>query len=138
MNTEPDKASSQRSTGDNPAVSALLRTMYSAPADPAYWSGLEQRVMARLRENGPVAWWAVFSEWRQAGLVAAALALLIAGAAIVHEQRVIASTRELAAGVAAFTVFDNNSDGKPIALTAPSGKATKLDAPERYLDLIKP
>ena len=94
--------------------------------------------MARLRENGPIAWWAVFSEWRSAGLVAAAVALVIAGAAIVHEQQVIASTRELAAGAAAFTVFDSTSDGVAIALTAPSGKRNKLDAPERYLDLIKP
>ena len=106
------------------------------PSDQAYWTGLEQRVIAGLRENGPVAWWAVFSEWRSAGMVAAAVALLIAGAAIVREQQVIANTRDMAAGAAAFTVFDSTYDGQAIALTP--GKHARLDAPERYIDLIKP
>jgi hypothetical protein len=36
-------------------------------------------------------------------------------------------------------VFDSTSDGVAIALTAPTkGKPSRLEAPERYLDLIKP
>lgn len=137
MNNEAPKNSSSV-TGDNPAVTSLLRSVYAAPTDSAYWAGLEQRVIARLRENGPIAWWAVFSEWRAAGMVAAAAALFIAGAAIVHEQQVIAETRELAAGAAVYTIFDSTSDGVAIALTASSGKRSRLDAPERYINLIKP
>jgi anti-sigma-K factor RskA len=140
MNTEPTNNSTSRSAGDHPAVSALLRSAYAAPTDAAYWAGLEQRVLARLRESGPITWWAVFSEWRSAGLVAAAAALLITGAAIVHEQRVIAETRELAAGAALFTVFDSTSEGvgialRPSSVSAPRGR---LDVPERYLEVIRP
>jgi anti-sigma-K factor RskA len=132
-----NKSSEPRSEENNPAMTALLRSMYAAPTDPAYWSGLEARVLTRLRENGPVAWWAGFSEWRSAGLVAAAVVLLIAGVTVVREQQKLANTRDMAAGAAAFTVF-GTSDDAAIALTPPTGKNARLDAPERYIDLIKP
>lgn len=170
MNVENTDNSSVQSAGDDPALTALLRNTYAAPADAsywagfeqrvisqvqdtlllkgayaapadsAYWAGLEQRVMTRLRENGPVAWWAVFAEWRQAGLVAAAAVIFVAGATAVHEQRVYKASREEAAAAAAFTVFDSTSDPINIAMPAASasGKRARLAAPERYLDLIRP
>ena len=70
-----DNAGKPGNSDQSPAVTALLRSMYAPPSNPAYWSGLEQRIISRLRENGPVAWWAVFSEWRSAGMIAAAVAL---------------------------------------------------------------
>ena len=170
MNGLDDNNFSVRSAGDDPALTTLLRNTYAAPADAQYWAGLEQRVMAqvgdtqllqsayrgpvddsywagleqrvmlRLRETTPVAWWSVFSEWRQAGLVAAAAVILVAGATAVHEQRVYNASREEAAAAAAFTVFDSTSEPINIAMPAPSasGKRARLAAPERYLDLIRP
>lgn len=170
MNSQDDNNSSVRSVGDDPALTSLLRTVYAAPTESAYWAGLEQRVMAqvsdtallvseyaapsddsywagleqrvmsRLRENTPVAWWAVFSEWRQAGLVAAAAVILVAGATAVHENQVYKASKEEAAAAAAFTVFDSTSDPINIAMpqTSPNAKRARLAAPERYLDLIRP
>lgn len=170
MNVDNTNTSSVRSAGDDPALTALLRnaytapaeasywtgmerrvmmqvqdtqllkSAYAAPADSDYWTGLEQRVMSRLRENGSGAWWTVFAEWRQAGLVAAAAVIFVAGATAVHEQRVYKASREEAAAAAAFTVFDSTSEPINIAMPAASagGKRARLAAPERYLDLIRP
>lgn len=170
MNGSTDNNSAVRSAGDDPALTRLLRNtyaappdaeywsgleqrvmaqvsdthllqgVYAAPSDPTYWAGLEQRVMSRLRENGPVAWWTVFSEWRAAGMVAAAAVIFVAGATAIHEQQVYKASREEAAAAAAFTVFDSTSDPINIAMPAPSagGKRARLAAPERYLDLIRP
>lgn len=170
MNGLDDNNSSVRSAGDDPALTSLLRATYAAPteagywagfeqrimaqvsdtqllqseyaapSDATYWAGLEQRVMTRLRETTPVAWWAVFSEWRQAGMVAAAAVILVAGATAVHEQQLSKASREEAAAAAAFTVFDSTSEPINIAMPQPSasGKRARLSAPERYLDLIRP
>ncbi len=132
--------SSARSAGDDPAVTTLLRNNYAAPTDPAYWANFEQRLLTRLRESGPVAWWAVFSEWRSAGMVAAALALIIAGAAVIREQQQIASMRDVAAGAAVTTVFENSSDEVTIAAGAVARGAVtpRPVSPGRYIDAIKP
>lgn len=60
MNGDQSHKLSLRSDGDNPALTALLRSTYTAPTDDEYWAGLEQRVLAHIRESGPIAWWAVF------------------------------------------------------------------------------
>ena len=56
-------------------LTALVRDAY-LPASPAesgaYWAGLEQRIMARVRAEGAeTGWWSVLAPWAQAGLVAA-------------------------------------------------------------------
>ncbi|HUQ47238.1 MAG TPA: hypothetical protein VM053_03220 [Gemmatimonadaceae bacterium] len=56
-------------------LTGLVRDAYlpALPAESdAYWAGLEQRIMARVRAEGAEAgWWSVLAPWAQAGLVAA-------------------------------------------------------------------
>jgi len=124
------RINNERSTGADPDVTALLRAAYAAPRDDSYWQGLEQRVMSRLNDSPVVAWWSVLSEWRTAGMVAATLALLLAGATIVREISMDQVRRETVARAAA-------ESGIPIDdATFSFGSRTRpaKDAPERYLD----
>jgi hypothetical protein len=67
-------------------LTAALRALMAPPQDPAYWSGLEASMLARLAEDED--WTAPFARWTSAGLIAAALAALIAGAALVRAHDV--------------------------------------------------
>ena len=126
----------ERSPGADPAVTTLLRAAYAPPADEAFWTSLEARVMSRIQEATPEAWWTVLSEWRGAGLVAAALALLLAGGTLVREQQLAESARQLAAGAAYYTVFEDGSGDFSMAFTIPTDEP--VVAPERYLDPFYP
>lgn len=116
----------------------LLQNAYAAPADDQYWAGLEQRVMTRVRDHG--AWWTVLPQWRGAGMVAAAAALFLVGATTVREQQREAMARDRAAVEAEFTVFDSTIEpvNMAVSLRSPNGKRTRVVAPERYLDMIRP
>ena len=65
---------------------ALLRAHYAAPADPAYWAGLEARVLAHVRQgaDAPAEWWQLLGRWARAGAVAAAVTAVAAAAALVQ------------------------------------------------------
>lgn len=56
-------------------ITGLVRDAYlpTSPAESeAYWAGLEQRIMARIRAEGTEpGWWSVLAPWAQAGLIAA-------------------------------------------------------------------
>ncbi len=59
-------------------VVRALRALYATPGGDAYWDGLEARIMAEVAaEPGSV--WPLFARWAPAGLIAAAVALLMAG-----------------------------------------------------------
>jgi hypothetical protein len=73
-------------------ITAALRAVLAPPVDPAYWSALEATMLARLAEEDH--WTAPFARWTSAGLIAAALAALIIGAALVRTHEVEA--REMA------------------------------------------
>jgi hypothetical protein len=132
------RTGTERSPGADPAVTALLRAAYAAPSDENYWQTFEKRVMSRINESAPVAWWAVFSEWRQAGAIAATVALILAGATMVREQQLAESARQLAAGAAYYTIFDDVSGDVSVAFTAPGPDSAPTEAPERYLDPFYP
>ena len=120
----------ERSAGADPDVTARLRAAYAARIADGYWQGLEQRIMARLNESPVVAWWSVLAEWRTAGAIAAALALLLAGATVVREVTLQRTTRETVARAAI-------ESGVPVDdATFSFGARIRLpaDAPERYLD----
>ena len=71
--------------GRDPDVTRLLRAAYEPPADPAYWEGLERRILARVTAAGaaPAAeWWEAFAGWTRAGLIAASLAAAVTTAAM--------------------------------------------------------
>jgi hypothetical protein len=65
-------------------VTKLLRDTYAAPADAAYWEGLEARIMAYIAVHRPdslipVNWWSDLASWAAPGLAAAALLFVAAG-----------------------------------------------------------
>ena len=76
----------------DPRITAALRAFVAPPGDSAYWSALEATMLARLAEDED--WTAPFARWTSAGLIAAALAALITGAALVRTHDVEA--REMA------------------------------------------
>lgn len=71
--------------GRDDDVTRALRRLYAAPAGEEYWRLLEQRILARLPAEEDV-WWQPLASWARAGLVAAGLALAVAGAALARSQ----------------------------------------------------
>ena len=135
-----DRTDAGRSAPLDADLAALLREAYAPPADDTYWAGLETRIMARVRSAPAVAteWWHVLSEWRTAGLVAAGLLLSLAGASLLHEQRLASQARELAAGAAYWTVFDGATDGTAIAFTVSPSTDPDERIVDRYLYVPEP
>jgi hypothetical protein len=69
-------------------VQEKLAQIYAAPADPAYWSDLQVRILSRISDSDAGMWWVFLGRWSRAGVVAAALALMAAGiASVVTQQR---------------------------------------------------
>ncbi len=139
--TDFQRTDDGRSDETDPALTHLLHTAYSAPTSDAYWAGLEQRVMARIKESAPLAWWTVFSEWRTAGLVAATFALLLAGAAMVREraddtapQTAIGDTYGPAYDPAFEASVEALLAGDAVTFSAGTRRRLPEDAPERYLN----
>lgn len=129
-------SANEDSMADEELIDAL-RAVYAAPSDESYWSGLEGRIMARLRraeEQGE--WWGVLAEWRTTGLIAAGLMLSLAGAALWRDSQQNADARRLAAGAAYWTVFQGPTNDINIAFTVPSSPAE--DAAERLLFMSEP
>lgn len=128
----------ERSPGADPSVTMLLRAAYAPPADEHYWEGLQERILARLGEaEQPVAWWSVLSEWRTAGMIAATIALLVTGAALVREQAFEAEANRIAASAAYFNV-DNLPEGEEVMVTVGSRRGSAADLPARYLNPFEP
>ncbi len=127
-----------RSDEGDPRLTAMLRTTYAAPSATEYWSGLEQRVLARLGDVRPLAWWSAFAEWRTVGMVAATLALLLSGAALVRHQAVKATPSFMANGLPLDSTYDaalqRALDGESVMFTASPRRRLPEDAPERYLN----
>ncbi|HLA90637.1 MAG TPA: hypothetical protein VJL28_09415 [Gemmatimonadaceae bacterium] len=61
-----------------------LAALYAPPADLAYWTALEDRIFARL-DVFDGEWWSVPDRWLRVGLVAAAIALLVAGSVLLRQ-----------------------------------------------------
>ena len=63
------------------SLAALIRDAYAPPDGDAYWSGLEQRIMARVSSNESVdaPWWNVLAQWARPALIAAAAIFAVAG-----------------------------------------------------------
>lgn len=129
----------------DPVVTELLRSTYCPPAGEGYWAGLEGRIMASVR-SGPtrlslvvqdrVNWWSGFGEFRwadlrAAGLVAATLALLAAGASFVRERADEAHAREMATRAAIEATLPLPIDD---AMLSRARRHLPPDAPERYLN----
>jgi hypothetical protein len=70
-------------------LTEALREHYAAPSDPGYWSALEARILAHVARGGNVdGWWSALAEMARPALAAAAILVLVAGAAVVHTRRI--------------------------------------------------
>lgn len=99
-------------------------------ADNAYWSALEQRIMATVAGAEPVkreqGYWSVLNGWAQMGLVAAAALFAIGGLVsqqlgepeeqVAYESVVPASTPEAISAPAALLTASNGSAQRDAAL----------------------
>jgi hypothetical protein len=101
-----------------------LRAIYVAPSAASWWAGLEQRINARI--DAAVAaeeWWTVPERWVRVGLLAAGLAVIVAGALIMRSQTQVAR-------MAYETVVDPATD---LLEVAERGKLTEQQATLRVL-----
>jgi hypothetical protein len=64
-----------------------LRALVAPPAEESYWTGLEQRILARIeRGQDEGRWWALSERAYQFGLLAAGLTLIVAGSVYLRER----------------------------------------------------
>ncbi|MBU6366074.1 MAG: hypothetical protein KJT01_07675 [Gemmatimonadetes bacterium] len=127
----------------DPALTAALRAHYAPPAEPAYWAALEERILQQVSGGAlarPARWWTGFADLRRRdlasfGMVAATLALLLAGAASMRRQ---ARAQELAAQARAQATRAAIEATLPLPLDdviLTEGRVRLApDAPERYLN----
>ena len=78
--------------GRDDDLTRALRRIYAAPDEPGYWDRLEERILARLSagDAGTLEdlWWTPLARWATPGVIAAALALLVAGATLWQAREV--------------------------------------------------
>ena len=134
--TNYQRTGTERSPGADPEVTALLRAAYAAPRDDNYWQSFEKRVMSRITESAPAAWWTVFSEWRQAGAIAATIALMLAGYTVVRDLQSDASAPAVSSEL--YTIFDDASGDVSVALTETTGEGSADGYVDLYLDSYYP
>ncbi len=85
-----------------------LRAIMAPPADPTYWGGLEQRIMARIdRARDEGRWWVLSPRAYQFGLLAAGLTLIVAGSVYLR-------SRAVEARMAYETVIENPGIDTPV------------------------
>jgi hypothetical protein len=68
-------------------VTDALRAHYAAPTDERYWDALEARILAHVARGGSERWWSALAEMARPALAAAAIHVLVAGAAVVHTRQ---------------------------------------------------
>jgi anti-sigma-K factor RskA len=99
---------------------AYLPPVARGEAENAYWSALEQRIMARVAGADPVqrdqGYWSVLNGWSQVGLVAAA-ALFAVGGLVSHQ---LGEPEEQVA-------YESVQPSAPEAISAPAALITASD-----------
>jgi hypothetical protein len=69
-------------------LTGALRAHYAAPTDESYWDSLEARILAHVARGGEVTgWWSALAELSRPALAAAAVLIVVAGAAVMHSQQ---------------------------------------------------
>jgi hypothetical protein len=91
-----------------------LRAIYAAPSDASWWAAFENRVNARI--DAAVAadeWWTVPERWLRVGLMAAGVAVIVAGALIMRSQTQVARMAyETVVGPSSIDIFEVSERGK--------------------------
>ena len=75
-----------RWTPSDVELTDALRAHYAAPSDPGYWEMLEERILARVSGDPIDGWWSALHDMARPALAAAAILVLVAGAAVVHTR----------------------------------------------------
>ena len=104
-------------------VTDALRAHYAAPADERYWDALEARILAHVARggHGSEGWWSALAEMARPALAAAAILVLVAGAAVVHTRQLEA--RDAYASVISAAVPPSVESSARLSST-PDGDAT--------------
>ena len=104
-------------------VTDALRAHYAAPADERYWDALEARILAHVARSGTGSegWWSALAEMARPALAAAAILVLVAGAAVVHTHQLDA--RNAYASVISAAVPPSVESAARVSST-PDGDAT--------------
>jgi hypothetical protein len=98
---------------------ASLHSVYAAPAEESYWVALERRIMARIQTESAREWWSYFPGWVRSGLVAASIAVLVAGYAAwrTREAQEDVAYRELLDAPSELPVLTESARSAPNART---------------------
>ena len=114
----------------------VLRDLYAAPAEGAYWDALQGRIMAYVAAPRPavvripVNWWSDLASWAAPGLAAAALLFVAAGLLWSRQNE-----EELRTGYEAVTesVATDILPGAVQVLSAPRDGSSQREATFRYV-----
>ena len=116
-------------------ITELLREVYAAPADAAYWDGLQSRILAYVRDHEmaatiPVNWWSDLASWAGPGLAAAAL--LFAAAGVIWSRQ---EDEDLRTSYEAVTepLASDFLPGAVQVVTAPHDGSSQREATFRYV-----
>ena|SRR5215208_4811392 len=115
-------------------ITEMLRDVYAPPAEGAYWSGLETRIMSYIKAHQeaviPVNWWSDLASWAGPGLAAAALLFVVAGAILSREdEEDMRTTYEAVTEPLASDVLP----GAVQVVTAPRDGSSQREATFRYV-----
>ena len=77
-----------RWTPGDAELTDALRAQYAAPSEESYWDALEARILAHVaRASDAGSWSAALAGMARPALAAAAILVLVAGAAVVHVRQ---------------------------------------------------
>jgi len=76
-----------RWTPSDVELTDALRLHYAAPSDQSYWEALEARILAHVGGDQVDGWWSALAGMARPTLAAAAVLVLVAGAAVVHTRQ---------------------------------------------------
>jgi hypothetical protein len=102
-------------------VTDALRALYAPPADERYWDALEARILAHVARGGSERWWSALADMARPALAAAAILVLVAGAAVAHTRQLDA--RNAYASVISAAVPPSVESAARVSST-PDGDAT--------------
>ena len=115
-------------------ITEMLRDVYAAPAEGAYWDSLESRILSNIKSHKqaviPINWWSDLASWAAPGMAAAALLFVAAGLLWSRQN-----DEELRTGYEAVTesLASDILPGAVQVVTAPHDGSSQREATFRYV-----
>jgi hypothetical protein len=74
---------------NNDELTRALRAVFAPPGGDAYWDGLARRITAHVvtRAHVDIGPWGVLAAWTRPAMIAAAAAVLVCAAALLHTRQ---------------------------------------------------